>query len=192
VCCYITQRFTDIINFMQQYQEKEKKKKKEQQQKQAEEQVRSSGYNRYDINEKQLWRTKLKGTGANLSSRKWKCSRPALIVYLSFHWRAAAEDWDIDTRGTFAGLSGLQSISSAFTSTPSSTTQASSLGYYQPTCWHRHDLQMAHLCTLVRACIVDPVSWHGQTNCCPYTGHSTAALLGRQGQNASRETSAAY
>lgn len=48
---------------MQQYQEKEKKRKKEQQQKQAEEQVRSSGYNRYDINEKQLWRTKLKGTG---------------------------------------------------------------------------------------------------------------------------------
>jgi hypothetical protein len=48
---------------MQQYQEREKKKKKEQQQKQAEEQVRSSGYNRYDINEKQLWRTKLKGTG---------------------------------------------------------------------------------------------------------------------------------
>lgn len=51
---------------MQQYQEKEKKRKKEQQQKQAEEQVRSSGYNRYDINEKQLWRTKLKGTGARI------------------------------------------------------------------------------------------------------------------------------
>jgi NACalpha-BTF3-like transcription factor len=54
-----TKRFTDIIGFMQQYQEREKKKKKEQQQKQAEEQVRSSGYNRYDINEKQLWRTSL-------------------------------------------------------------------------------------------------------------------------------------
>lgn len=95
-----TKRFTDIIGFMQQYQEREKKKKKEQQQKQAEEQVRSSGYNRYDINEKQLWRTKLKGT--------------------------AAEDWDIDTRGTFAGLSGLQSISSALTSAPSSATTSSS------------------------------------------------------------------
>ncbi|ELR18990.1 uncharacterized protein ACA1_234280 [Acanthamoeba castellanii str. Neff] len=102
-----TKRFTDIIGFMQQYQEREKKKKKEQQQKQAEEQVRSSGYNRYDINEKQLWRTKLKGT--------------------------AAEDWDIDTRGTFAGLSGLQSISSALTSAPSSaTTSSSSSGDRQP------------------------------------------------------------
>jgi len=92
-----SKRFTDIISFIQTYQEKEKRRKKEQQQKQAEE--RSSGYNRYDINEKQVWRTKLQGT--------------------------AAEEWDIDTRGTFAGLAGFQSISSAITS---SSTPVSSSG----------------------------------------------------------------
>lgn len=48
---------------MKDYFQKERERKKVKQQKQAEQQIKTSSYDRYNVKEKQFWRAKLKGNG---------------------------------------------------------------------------------------------------------------------------------
>ncbi len=57
------QRFSDLIDFMNEFNKKNQMKKKAEQEKKVKEQAKSTVYDRYEIKEDQFWRTKLKGTG---------------------------------------------------------------------------------------------------------------------------------
>jgi len=48
--------------------QKERERKKVKQQKQAEQQAKTSSYDRYNVKEKQFWRAKLKGNGTTIPS----------------------------------------------------------------------------------------------------------------------------